>query len=187
MTPEDKADLRGDIQRATESDQDRDAAAGIVRKCQYCGETKYWDSAHDYWKCGSQVGAQDHVRSSECRRRQRMQIEADFQSLTTCRDHWKTSFEHERANVIRLRSLLAAAHGAACQCSDCHITRFKNGESQPPTGANQPTDTERMDALEMLCEAYGSSGVHEGNRWVIDGPFADLRTAADQLLKRRQK
>lgn len=32
MTTAEKADLRGDIQRASESDADRDAAAGILRR-----------------------------------------------------------------------------------------------------------------------------------------------------------
>lgn len=39
-------------------------------------------------------------------------------------------------------------------------------------------DAARLDRLEMECEAYGTD-VHEGNRWVIDGPFATLRDAID--------
>ena len=42
-------------------------------------------------------------------------------------------------------------------------------------------DSGRLDLLDSLCEAYGFQDVHEGNRWVIDGPFRDIRTAADSL------
>lgn len=42
-------------------------------------------------------------------------------------------------------------------------------------------DAERLDSLDKLCEAYGFEGVHEGNRWVIDGPFRSIRDAIDSL------
>ena len=42
-------------------------------------------------------------------------------------------------------------------------------------------DAGRLDLLDSLCESYGFQNVHEGNRWVIDGPFRDIRTAADSL------
>lgn len=42
-------------------------------------------------------------------------------------------------------------------------------------------DAGRLDLLDSLCESYGFQDVHEGNRWVIDGPFRDIRTAADSL------
>lgn len=67
--------------------------------------------------------------------------EETIQALTTCRDHWKTSFEHERANVIRLQRLLARAHEdqlrryrspGECICEDCQIVRQHNSEPQPP-------------------------------------------------------
>jgi hypothetical protein len=50
--------------------------------------------------------------------------------VESCRDHWKTSFEHERENVIRLRRLLAGHHaakyyrnGGQCVCDDCALVR----------------------------------------------------------------
>lgn len=43
-------------------------------------------------------------------------------------------------------------------------------------------DAERMDRLEMECEAYGSQDIHEGNRWVVDGPFATVRDAIDAAM-----
>lgn len=42
-------------------------------------------------------------------------------------------------------------------------------------------DAGRLDLLDSLCESYGFQDIHEGNRWVIDGPFRDIRTAADSL------
>lgn len=42
-------------------------------------------------------------------------------------------------------------------------------------------DAGRLDLLDSLCESYGFQDVHEGNRWVIDGPYRDIRTAADSL------
>lgn len=48
-------------------------------------------------------------------------------------------------------------------------------------------DRERLDTLESLCESYGCSGVHEGNRWVIDGPFANVRVALDEIKAARKE
>ena len=42
-------------------------------------------------------------------------------------------------------------------------------------------DAERLDRLDREVEAYGFEGVHEGNRWMIDGPFRDIRTAIDAM------
>ena len=41
-------------------------------------------------------------------------------------------------------------------------------------------DRERLDSLDKLCEAYGFE-IHEGNRWVLDGPFRSVRDAIDSL------
>lgn len=165
MSPEDKADLRGDIQRATESDQDRDAAAGIVR-------SKHPRTDEVRKSCGSDVNAlcdsfwylamkmEEEIAALEKWKREAISVMPPLQeiakfipnltigdqiedkilptleALTGCRDHWKTSFEHERANVIRLRSLLARAHrimsegGRQCDCRDCFM--FRHGGEQPP-------------------------------------------------------
>lgn len=42
-------------------------------------------------------------------------------------------------------------------------------------------DAERLDKLDKICEAYGFEGVHEGNRWMIEGPFRDIRAAIDDM------
>lgn len=43
-------------------------------------------------------------------------------------------------------------------------------------------DSARLDRLEMECEAYGTD-IHEGNRWVVDGPFATVRDAIDACMR----
>lgn len=66
--------------------------------------------------------------------------EEEIKALTVCRDHWKTSFEHERANVIRLREKLAALHtqlawysgNDECTCEDCKIVREHGEEPKIP-------------------------------------------------------
>lgn len=55
-----------------------------------------------------------------------------------CRDHWKTSFDHERASVIRLRKALYDAHqaiAAPCDCSDCRMVREKTTVPKPDDSA----------------------------------------------------
>lgn len=55
--------------------------------------------------------------------------------LRSCRDHWKTSFEHERATVVAVRKKLEKAHrwmagrmklttrDGKCGCRDCRLVR----------------------------------------------------------------
>lgn len=47
-------------------------------------------------------------------------------------------------------------------------------------------DADRLDRLEIECEAYGTD-IHEGNRWVVDGPFATVRDAIDAALGRGEQ
>ncbi|MCV0076771.1 hypothetical protein KUC82_06930 [Pseudomonas aeruginosa] len=42
-------------------------------------------------------------------------------------------------------------------------------------------DVERLNKIDALCEAYGFEGIHEGNRWMIDGPYRDIRAAIDGI------
>ncbi|WP_225773286.1 hypothetical protein [Pseudomonas sp. Marseille-Q5115] len=42
-------------------------------------------------------------------------------------------------------------------------------------------DAERLDRLDAACEPYGFEEVHEGNRWLLDGPFRTVRDAIDSL------
>lgn len=47
-------------------------------------------------------------------------------------------------------------------------------------------DAERLDRLDIECEGYGCEGVHEGNRWMIDGPFRTVRDAIDAALAAKE-
>jgi len=47
-------------------------------------------------------------------------------------------------------------------------------------------DSERLDRLDMECEAYGFEGIHEGNRWMIDGPFRAVRDAIDAAMAAKE-
>jgi hypothetical protein len=53
-----------------------------------------------------------------------------------------------------------------------------------PTPAAQAADSvqedaARLDWLDQQCEGYGFQDIHEGNRWEISGPYANVRQAID--------
>ena len=43
-------------------------------------------------------------------------------------------------------------------------------------------DVARLDWLDRQVEAYGME-VHEGNRWVVDGPFNNIRKGIDAAME----
>lgn len=47
-------------------------------------------------------------------------------------------------------------------------------------------DAERLDRLDIECEAYGCEDIHEGNRWMIDGPFRTVRDAIDAAMAAKE-
>lgn len=73
-----------------------------------------------------------------------------YLTLTTCRDHWKTSFEHERANVLRLRQEIYEFHEdqamtnkpgyGQCDCHDCRLVR----QHHQPEAAYPPMQIEEL-------------------------------------------
>lgn len=42
-------------------------------------------------------------------------------------------------------------------------------------------DAERLNKLDRIGYAYGFEDMHEGNRWMIDGPFSEIRAAIDAM------
>ena len=44
-------------------------------------------------------------------------------------------------------------------------------------------DAARLDWLNSQGYAYGFQDMHEGNRWTIDGPFANVRIAIDSAME----
>ena len=59
-------------------------------------------------------------------------IKEEIEDLKISRDYWKASFEHERANVIRLRTLIYKEHSKGfefvCDCADCQLVRSEDEE-----------------------------------------------------------
>ena len=47
-------------------------------------------------------------------------------------------------------------------------------------------DAARLDFLDSIGAAYGFEDTHEGNRWMIDGPFNSLRAAIDAAIDNAQ-
>ena len=44
-------------------------------------------------------------------------------------------------------------------------------------------DSERLNKLDAIGYAYGFEDMHEGNRWMIDGPYRNIRAAIDDMTE----
>ena len=44
-------------------------------------------------------------------------------------------------------------------------------------------DAARLDFLNSIGEAYGFEEMHEGDRWMVDGPFNSVRAAIDAAMQ----
>ena len=44
-------------------------------------------------------------------------------------------------------------------------------------------DAARLDFLDSIGVAYGFEDTHEGNRWMVDGPFRSVRVAIDAAMQ----
>lgn len=42
-------------------------------------------------------------------------------------------------------------------------------------------DAARLDKLDAIGYAYGFEDMHEGNRWMVYGPYRDIRAAIDDI------
>lgn len=51
-----------------------------------------------------------------------------------------------------------------------------------PVAANGVTDAQRLDWLEQQGYSYGFEDMHEGNRWLIEGPYRTAREAIDAAI-----
>ena len=62
-----------------------------------------------------------------------------------------------------------------------HLKDWPYPEPIPPAQAADSVleDAARLDWLDQQCEAYGFQDIHEGNRWEISGPYANVRVAID--------
>ncbi|MFN4121310.1 hypothetical protein [Acidovorax sp.] len=71
-------------------------------------------------------------------------------------------FEGKRPCYAEVRAMLSAAPTPPAQAADSVLE-----------------DAARLDWLDQQCEAYGFQDIHEGNRWEISGPYANVRVAID--------
>ena len=78
--------------------------------------------------------------------------------------------EIEEAAESRKAEGFLLVHNLSCHDLLALIARLRAAEN----------DSARLDKLDGIVEAYGFE-VHEGNRWVIDGPFRDIHTAIDAM------
>ena len=80
--------------------------------------------------------------------------------LTTCRDHWKASFEHERTNVIRLRREVHRLHSMGgimdCDCPDCVLVSEHGEKCDGPRPATEETGGQVPENLEKSVTDFKS-------------------------------
>lgn len=101
-----------------------DTVHGLVRK-QFAEDEAAREAGITYEAVRNIEADYGHGRTTHSRMIERLRELA--LPIIACRDHWKTAFEHERANVIRLRHIVADLHGTGCRCDDCQIVRVKAG------------------------------------------------------------
>jgi len=69
-----------------------------------------------------------------------------------------------------------------CKSLEASITAMRDIIStQAARIAALEADAARMDFLDSIGAAYGFEDTHEGNRWMVDGPFSSVRAALDAL------
>lgn len=54
--------------------------------------------------------------------------------------------------------------------------------AEPVAQSDDRRDKERLDWLDKHAESYGFERIHEGNRWMVDGPFNTVRDAIDASI-----
>lgn len=55
-------------------------------------------------------------------------------------------------------------------------TGWKAAQARP---VDAPADAERLDWLDGQGEAYGFGDIHEGNSWLVEGTYGNIRQAID--------
>ena len=83
---------------------------------------------------------------------------------------------------IDLESALRKAIDAARE-SDRAAIDAARAASIPAAPATDSPDSVRLDWLDKQVESYGFQDMHEGNRWLIEGPFATIRKAIDAAIE----
>lgn len=94
--------------------------------------------------------------------------------------HYGTHTAHQEAEC--LRNLHAEITRLRQQLGMPLETERENARLRAEVEALR-ADAERLDWLDGQREAYGFQDIHEGNRWLIEGPFSSLRKAVDAARK----
>lgn len=85
-----------------------------------------------------------------------------------------------------LHQVIAERDQLKAENTDLHATlKAAKGEIERLKGECEALrkDADRLDRLDEECEAYGTD-IHEGNRWVVDVPFATVRDAIDAAMSK---
>ena len=91
--------------------------------------------------------------------------------------------ERDALRAIIVESVDALGTAArVSQTSSIEFLQYVPGEIRNTVDALK-ADAVRVDWLEQQRQGYGFDGVHEGNRWVVDGPYRTVRIGIDAAMK----
>lgn len=78
----------------------------------------------------------------------------------------------------KTHTVLKAAYQSMLDATPAH----EPATPPQPVAAEVEKDTQRLDWLERQGYSYGFEDMHEGNRWMIEGPFRTIRIAIDAAM-----
>jgi len=107
-----------------------------------------------------------HVQADDCHGHY---IETCGSAESICDLYFTTNKRHDFRNAEQNAAYIAAANPAAILAL---LDRLEKAEK----------DAARLDWLDSQGYGYGFEDMHEGNRWTIDGPFANVRIAIDEAM-----
>jgi|GEM_PF-3492462 len=94
---------------------------------------------------------------------------------------WKMEAETHKSTVNECYQACTGSTGEPGNWNGANPVRelVKERDSALKFAADRLMDSERLDWLETQCQGYGFEGEHEGNRWVVDGPYRTVRIGID--------
>lgn len=104
----------------------------------------------------------------------------DYQPIFSAKDLVKPAVRHpETGNLSHWPNDWDASYIATANPANilALISRLRAAER----------DAARLDKLDAIGYAYGFEDMHEGNRWMIDGPYRDIRAAIDDIQDTARK
>ena len=98
-------------------------------------------------------------------------------------DHIKTLMAEVKTLESQVKALQSDANSYQSGYDAGRAAAKAHADSWRAEAEKLRKDAARLDRLEIECEAYGTE-IHEGNRWVVDGPFATVRDAIDAAMSK---